>query len=206
MNKLIFIFICVLFSIFAYADVYRACDAININVPCLNDGIYCSSSAQCNASIFYPNSSLLVEDQEMTNNIDYYNYSLLDTCSEGSYNVIVRCGDINTSVYATYSYEFTKNGLPNPNNFDFSFSVLIIIVVLGLLIFMLDKEHFFLKLINSFFIIIFAILIPMSYVVPTMANTFYRTYMNYIWIFVAYVLTYFFYWMIMKFKSFRVSQ
>lgn len=200
-----YLFILVLFSVFVSAETYRSGEDLNINYPCLVNGEYCSSNGACNISVFYPNTTNIISNASMTNNNDYFTYSLTNTSAVGDYTAIIKCGDGNQSSNTFLTYQFTKNGLENPNQFYFSFSIAVIIAILLTMIIILDTEHFAVKLVNLFFIITFALYIPLSYVIPNVTELFYRSYQNYIYLFVAYVLIYFVYWLLMKFKSFRVS-
>ena len=47
--------------------IYKANDPADIQVPCLNNGTLCSTTATCNITIFYPNSSLVTANEPMTN-------------------------------------------------------------------------------------------------------------------------------------------
>ena len=54
--------------------VYQQDKEVDLKVPCFNNGTYCSGSATCNVTILYPNSSVLVDNQLMTNGGSYHNY------------------------------------------------------------------------------------------------------------------------------------
>ncbi len=91
---------------------YKKGEAINLGVGCENSGSYCSGSAVCNITIFYPNGSLLVENIGMNNQVSYFNYSISEDKNQetGEYNCIVMCSDNGINGTSTFKYEVTLSG------------------------------------------------------------------------------------------------
>lgn len=91
------------------AEVYQTGSTVDIKQPCFNGGNFCSSSAQCNLSVFTPKNVDLVSGLGMTNQIAFHNYTLNSTQlnESGIYTYCVTCvdGDINGSS----CFEFTIN-------------------------------------------------------------------------------------------------
>ena len=88
---------------------------IDYKKPCFNNGLYCSSLAECNVTIFYPNNSILINNKLMTNKISYHNYTinLSDSCaiSCGIYKVDISCTDITLSASQTFYVEINPTGI-----------------------------------------------------------------------------------------------
>ena len=92
--------------------IYEQDLPIDLKVPCMNNGTYCSSSALCNVTILYPNSTALVNNKVMTNNLAFHNYSLTATQTNtlGEHEVIVMCQDGTEYGYSTLNYKITPTG------------------------------------------------------------------------------------------------
>lgn len=94
----------------AYAiNIYPKDELIDLKYPCFNNNTYCSSNAECNITIFYPNTTMLVNNQLMTNQRSYHNYSILPIAS-GDYQVIMLCRDGVLSGYSSFNFRITPSG------------------------------------------------------------------------------------------------
>jgi len=93
------------------SQAYPIGEDFDLNVICFSNG-YCSAIAVCNATVFYPNNTLLIDNVAMTNNINYYNFtingSLLNTL--GEYDVSGFCTDAGSSQEIDFSFEITLSG------------------------------------------------------------------------------------------------
>ena len=104
-KKTRFLFFILLFSIllssFVLAedneDYYAENTEINLQYPCYNDYEACSALANCNITILYPNSSVFILNQQMTNNnpSELFNYTFTTSSNYGRYKTMVRCNDDN---------------------------------------------------------------------------------------------------------------
>ena len=126
-------------------DFYAQNVTADIRVPCINNETYCSPSAVCNISIFYPNNTLLVDNVGMTNNGNFFNYSLTDTQTLGLYRQQVVGSDNGQNGYSLSDFRVTKDGLDNEQNglnvIGMIVSVIFVIILfigLGLLF---QREH-----------------------------------------------------------------
>lgn len=108
----IFLFLLVL-PLINSQNIYKAKDSIDIKIPFEVDGEAASSSATCNLSIQYPNSTYLISDGSMTNlENGEFNYTLSTTETNllGQYNWVAYCCD-GTKCAAGYdSFELTPSG------------------------------------------------------------------------------------------------
>jgi hypothetical protein len=62
----------------------------DLKVICLSDGAYCNATAYCNLNVAYPNNTLLVDGQNMTNQINYHNYTITPSVI-GTYTMTGLC-------------------------------------------------------------------------------------------------------------------
>jgi len=92
------------------ALVFQQNQVVDLKIPCTLEGYPCSTSALCNLTIIYPNSSYLLDNQGMTNlNTGDFNYSL--TFIEiGDYSTKVQCVDGIYNSTATFPITITHTG------------------------------------------------------------------------------------------------
>lgn len=88
------------------SQIIKTGTASKVMVVCQNDGHRCSSSSTGNITIFYPNSSILIDNQNMTYTLNYFYYPLNSnqTLVLGKY---------------TASGTFTDGSIIAPFTFDF---------------------------------------------------------------------------------------
>jgi len=116
MKKTILMFMGILFiSLVSAQPNFYVGESTNyeIKVSCENQGNFCSGSATCNITLVYPNSSLLVDNQAMTNlNNGYFNYPLIpsQTTPTGEFTGRTGCTDGNLSATTTFNYEVNPTG------------------------------------------------------------------------------------------------
>jgi hypothetical protein len=185
MNKIMFLFFLFLLPIvFAQSELYyRIGDTVNLAVPCVNNNAVCGASSSCNISIVYPNGTNLVNIQAMTNEGNYFSYVPPSTDLAGEYKSYVYCADGANTGYTSFSYELTSNGRQN-DIWAFIIACGVIIFFLVILGLYLDSSSPFpLKLTSFIFAIIFSILIPASFVVGDMQNTFW-------WVFIGFLVVF----------------
>jgi hypothetical protein len=127
--------------------IFKQGDVTDLKISCFDiNNTYCSSTTNCSITIYEPNMSVMINNDNMTWNENYYNYSLDATQTEiiGKYSAVILCKG-STSGYSTFNFEITGNGKPDA---DGSIKVLFIIATLILLglstfIIMYDLGHFF---------------------------------------------------------------
>jgi len=109
---------------------------IILRVPCINDGAPCSGSATCNITVVYPNGSIMVNNQLMTNNGAYHSYSLPDnsTTSWELFRAPVYCIDGSENGDNTITFYITENGKEPPEGITvIFFGIIFIIIIAGML-------------------------------------------------------------------------
>lgn len=117
----------------------------DIRVPCINNETYCSPSAVCNITIFLPNNSLLVDNEPMTNQGNFFNYSLTNTGVLGLYHQQIVCSDGGVNGYSLSEFRITKEGLNNELN-GLNVVGVIVAVIFAIILFivvgfLVHKEH-----------------------------------------------------------------
>lgn len=90
---------------------------VDLKVPCYNDGDLCSALTTCNLTILYPNSTLLIDNQLMTNSIAFHNYSLNSTQTQlsGTYTMFVFCCDQGKCDNTNFQYLVNPAGIVPSN-------------------------------------------------------------------------------------------
>lgn len=86
----------------------------DIKVSCDKDGGLCTATAECNLTINYPNSTILLDNQRMDNlNNGYFNYTLNEnqTTPSGEYRTRVSCLDGGLNDTANFIYEVNPTGI-----------------------------------------------------------------------------------------------
>jgi len=148
MKKIILIML-VLFSSLAFAaieDYYEAGERVDLNIFCVLDTA-CNASTNCSMTVHYPNGTNMVQDANMTNNIQYFNYTLyddtvsLDDVALGEYTAYVYCLSGDETDYATYDFEINNYGRDESGNGLLMFiiilptiALMVILVIVGFLV------------------------------------------------------------------------
>lgn len=117
------------------SQLYQKETDIDLKIPFIVNGSAASSSATCNISITYPNSSYLARNESMTNlNNGDFNYTIESTNSTtmGNYDLTVFCCDGTNCAVGQDNFEITYTG----KKLDTQTSILYV-VLLAILIFFL---------------------------------------------------------------------
>lgn len=92
--------------------IFKQGSQMDIKRPCFNNGTYCSSSAICNTTIIYPNSTILINNKQMQNQIAFHNYTLNSSLvSNGEYETTITCIDGSQSGSETFFFEVNPTGI-----------------------------------------------------------------------------------------------
>jgi hypothetical protein len=112
MKKLLILMIFgMLFISFASASlIYRTDETFDIKIPCVNNGTYCSASALCNITVSYPSGSIDINNQQMTYQSSFFNYTHLATSIQGKYPAFVQCSDGTVNGASTFDFQITQTG------------------------------------------------------------------------------------------------
>jgi len=93
-----------------YALTYPQNTRIDLKIPCTLDGFPCSSTATCNITSQYPNSSYLLNNQALTNlNNGDFNVSVI-FIELGEYQTEVNCQDLGQNNTANFPITITQTG------------------------------------------------------------------------------------------------
>lgn len=117
------------------AYTFKSGGKIDLKVPCVNDdGSFCSIDTNCTITIVDPNSVLIIDGQNMSFNVEYFNYSLDTTQSVtlGEYPTRVSCLGISDNGFTTFNFEVTPSGT-NPStgqSFMYIFFLLVSIILM----------------------------------------------------------------------------
>lgn len=105
---------------------------ISINRACFNNGTFCSTTAICNMTAFYPNGEVLINNQLMTNQVSHYSISVEKTQLRrfGWYSSIMTCKDGSVNGGDTFDFEVTANGRPR-SPFPIQFAIILLGIVMG---------------------------------------------------------------------------
>lgn len=124
----------------ASAEPFAEGDHITLKVYC--NEINCSGSPACNMTVSYPNSSVLVNQQQAQFQTAFYSYNFTLPEISGSYDYNLFCSDTNSF---SNSFEVTPNGeLPTVAKAFFYIGLLMLIIFFLILIFwahMQDQSH-----------------------------------------------------------------
>jgi hypothetical protein len=92
-------------------DVFKPGIPINYEKPCVNNGTYCSNSATCNITVYSPNLTAIINNQAMTNNGAYFNYTIpAQTQISNLYSTAITCKDGNNQGFSTFQMEINPLG------------------------------------------------------------------------------------------------
>lgn len=108
----------------------------DVKVSCENAGGFCSGASVCFLTTSYPNSTVLINNQSMTNsNNGYFNYTLSQgqTSVIGEYSARTGCEDGNASATTTFTYEVNPTGLEATSVLDNPEVILLFLLSLTLL-------------------------------------------------------------------------
>jgi len=146
---------------------------IDITIICLdNNNAFCNSNIFCNISINYPNSSILVNNQQLTHMGSYYKYNFTELPQNGIYPTTVTCYGYGNA-YTTFSFKITPNG-EDPTTSQSLFYIVnltLLILLLGGSIFGLIKsEALWSK--YAYLVLSYILMIAISFVSWNMANNF----------------------------------
>ena len=114
----IFLLLILPFASAQEAFVFERNTNVNVSTTCFdNADAFCGSNVQCNITIFEPDNKVLVDNQQMNNNIHYYNYPLnsTQTTTLGEHSSVVQCQSISGPAFnaqTTFTYLITPSGAP----------------------------------------------------------------------------------------------
>ncbi len=127
-------------------DVFKINENIEYTQPCFNNGSFCSSAAICNFTIHNPDNSLLLDNNQSTNQGSFYNVTF-DVLQIGVYEADVVCCDGGSGCGSeTMFFEVTGSGL----NISLGFYIFLFVVGAGFIVFGFKIEDPYITLLGSF--------------------------------------------------------
>lgn len=99
--------------------IFKQSTDIDLKISCFDlNNTYCNAGTNCNLTILNPNSNSLINNQQMTYNTAFYNYTLNTTQTSylGEYPVIILCSGI-SSGFSSFNFQVTYTGKPEPSDF-----------------------------------------------------------------------------------------
>lgn len=187
---------------------YRNGDSLDFKLSCDDAGSPCSPTTECNLSVFYPNSSVMIKDSAMTVQGSYVNHSILDTSVNGKYMYVAVCCDGSDCDTSSSYYLIRPSG-------NLETTPLVMVIALGIIAFLLvyissglDKSHWLLQFILPYFaLFISIILIPASLLSDSTVLNLLK-YNHWIWVLMlAYPLIYLtFYYLYEKLRGIIITK
>jgi hypothetical protein len=176
--------------------VFKASEEINLKVTCFDtNNTYCNNATQCLITILYPNATTLINNQYMTWNAAYHNYTLnpSQTSTIGEYSVVVNCLGLENG-YTTFNFEISPSGVSSTSAgsiFGFGIAIGLLVVALFFMFGASEKQPY-IKMLFWFLGFLFVILslalsksLADEYIkVPAIVNLFKIAYIISIWIFI----------------------
>ena len=204
MKKLLYILILVLVLSVVVAQEPRYTfgrnSLIEIRNPCYVNSTLCPNDVQCNLTVKYPNSSIYVDNQNMTRQTAEYNYTLEYPTQGGLYDVDMiccygaACGVDNFSILLKWGSWLDLTPM--------TVIIALISIFFGclLLFYLLSDEHIGLKYFLLFLaIFILFIVIPSTLISENVVMSFYSISKWFFYIFIGYVFVYSIYYIYMRF-------
>lgn len=112
------------------AGTFKRGNTINLRLPCEYNGTFCSSSAVCNITLPYPDTSLMINNELMTVlGKGMPNYTLPDSSILGIYIGEYTCKEAGEKDTSTFKLEITTTGKEKINTGE-GISLLISLVVM----------------------------------------------------------------------------
>lgn len=116
---------------FVHGEIYQQGKSFNYNRACFNNGTYCDTSFLCNLTIQAPDSTLIINNQQMTRNGSFYNLTVGAQNIMGVYPpVIMVCSNGVVAGQDTNQIEITGDGRPYRS---FPIIYAIILIAFGML-------------------------------------------------------------------------
>lgn len=113
--------------------IFKQGQQVDLQIPCNFNGSTCDNTFICNLTTNYPNSGLLVNNQEMENQTSFYNYSLIPSVLNvsGKYPNTMVCNNGQFQGTQRFVFEITKTG----TILDTGESILYVLLVIAIFFF-----------------------------------------------------------------------
>ena len=93
--------------------VFKQGEVIDVKSPCISNNSYCNAGFQCNITIINPDTSVFIDNEVMTRNVAFYNYTLqsVNTSVIGTYQLQIVCTDGTNKGYEFANFQITSSGM-----------------------------------------------------------------------------------------------
>jgi hypothetical protein len=113
MKNIIFILMLVLLSSFVFATepefYFEQGEIGELNIFCFENNNSLCVGASCSITIFYPNKTLMIDNNNMADTGTYFNYNITNTYTEGIYPTTIICSGTESG-FDDFTYEVTTDG------------------------------------------------------------------------------------------------
>lgn len=119
---------------------------VDLKISCFDENnTVCDASTECFITIFYPDSTTLINNQSMTKQTTFYNYSLntSQTSLLGTYSTVAYCSGT-TKGYSVFQYEIIDPNLASVDTGSGIFYIgllFLLIIIFGFIIYGLVKSE-----------------------------------------------------------------
>ena len=122
--------------------VYKQGETVNIKIPCLYNGTYCSNTTDCFITILNSADNVLVNNQQMSYGGSYFNYTFSNTNVSGDYKTQMVCTNNGVSGNGLFNFKITENGQVNDVNLVVPLvATIFIIIFFSVFGFLVQKNH-----------------------------------------------------------------
>lgn len=102
----------------SYSQIFKYDDKIDLKIQCLNNGTFCPENTECNITVTYPDNTIFINNELMTNQFSYFNYTLSNDTAiylAREYQCsIICCKDDLCGSQSSCSFILTGNGKQSP--------------------------------------------------------------------------------------------
>jgi len=118
---------------------YKQKERIDLIIPCISDDYsFCDSATNCTITVVSPDSTLVIDGQNMTYSVNYFNYTLErnETVWVGEYATSVSCCGTAGNGFTSFNFKVTPSGtdLSTGQSFIYIFFLMVSIILMVLCI------------------------------------------------------------------------
>jgi hypothetical protein len=133
MNKNILILILGLLLLISFVSaedlVFKKESVIDLKVNCF-DTTNNNCNGACQLSVLYPNGSIFINGERMSQNTLFFNYTLPKSEIIGTYKAVANCSDTTTAGYTNFNFMITYGGKNlGSDNINIFFSILFLLAL-----------------------------------------------------------------------------
>ena len=109
---LFFIFLALPLIIAQEDPIFQFNKEFDLKRPCSDNGFFCDSNYECNVTLIYPDGSLLINNQVMTNQVSFRNITIsrINNNQLGVLEAIESCNNVTRAGLETFEVTITADG------------------------------------------------------------------------------------------------